>query len=58
MVRPPVRRPDAAQFLLNCMLGPADFIGHCNIRSSLNVASKFRTSKKRCLRVGHGHLAD
>jgi hypothetical protein len=39
--RPP-RRPDAPHYVLR----PAGFIGHCNVRSSLNVAGEFRTSKK------------
>jgi hypothetical protein len=38
----------------NYVLRPAGFIGHCNVRSSLNVAGEFRTSKKRCLRFGYG----
>ena len=28
------------------MLRPAGFIGHCNVRSSLNVGGEFSTSKK------------
>jgi hypothetical protein len=39
--------PDGrAAILLNYVLRPAGFIGHCNVRSSLNVAGEFRTSKK------------
>jgi hypothetical protein len=34
----------------NYVLRPAGFIGHCNVRSSLNLSGAFRTSKKRCLR--------
>jgi hypothetical protein len=41
-------RPDAPQFF-NYVLRPAGFIGDCNVRSSLNVAGEFRTSKKYCL---------
>jgi hypothetical protein len=43
--RPP-RRPDAPQINY---VPPAGFIGHCNVRLSLNVAGEFRTSKKYCL---------
>jgi hypothetical protein len=45
---------ERAAVLLNYVLRPAGFIGHCNVRSSLNVAGEFRTSKKRCLRFGYG----
>jgi hypothetical protein len=37
----------------NYVLRPAGFIGHCNVRSSLNLSGAFRTSKKRCLRFGY-----
>jgi hypothetical protein len=40
-----------AAVLLNYVLRPAGFIGHCNVRSSLNVAGEFRTSKKHRLSV-------
>jgi hypothetical protein len=52
-----VRQPGQAgraAVLLDYVLRPAGFIGHCNVRSSLNPAGAFRTSKKRCLRFGHG----
>jgi hypothetical protein len=35
-----------AAVLLDYVLRPAGFIGHCNVRSSLNVGGEFRTSKK------------
>jgi hypothetical protein len=35
-----------AAVLLNYVLRPAGFIGHCNVRSSLNVAGAFRTVQK------------
>jgi hypothetical protein len=44
MIRPTTRRPDAPRFFY--VLRPAGFIGHCNVRLSLNVAGEFRTSKK------------
>jgi len=47
MIRPTTRRPDAPRFFY--VLRPAGFIGHCNVRLSLNVAGEFRTSKKYCL---------
>src|SRR5947209_2493065 len=41
--------PAGRAVLLNLVLRPAGFIGHCNVRSSLNVGGEFRTSKKYCL---------
>jgi hypothetical protein len=35
-----------AAVLLNYALRPTGFIGHCHVRSSLNVGGEFRTSKK------------
>jgi hypothetical protein len=46
MIRPTTSPAGRAAVLLNYVLRPAGFIGHCNVRSSLNVAGKFRTSKK------------
>jgi hypothetical protein len=51
-------RPDALQFFsTTCYVRPG-FIGHCNVRSSLNLAGAFRTSKKRCLRFGQAAIAN
>jgi hypothetical protein len=41
-----------AAVFLNYVLRPAGFIGHCNVRSSLNVAGTFRSSKKHRLCFG------
>ena len=54
MIRPTPWPAGRAAVLLNYVLRPAVFIGHGNVRWSLNVAGEFRTSKKRCLRFGHG----
>jgi hypothetical protein len=47
MIRPTTSPAGRAAVLLN--LRPAGFIGHCNVRSSLNVGGEFRTSKKQRL---------
>src|SRR5439155_21448 len=46
MIRPTTSPAGRAAVLLNYVLRPAGFTGHCNVRSSLNVAGEFRTSKK------------
>jgi hypothetical protein len=46
MIRPTTPPAGRAAVLLNYVLCPAGFIGHCNVRLSLNVAGEFRTSKK------------
>jgi len=46
MIRPTTSPAGRAAVLLNYVLRSAGFIGHCNVRSSLNVADEFRTSKK------------
>jgi len=46
MIRPTTSPAGRAAVLLNYVLRPAGFIGHCNVRSSPNVAGEFRTSKK------------
>src|SRR5437870_5685927 len=48
-LRPTPSPAARAAVLLTCVLRPAGFIGHCNVRSSLNVAGEFRTSKKHRL---------
>jgi hypothetical protein len=48
-IRPTTSPAGRAAVLLNYVLRPAGFIGHCNVRSSLNVAGEFRTSKKHRL---------
>jgi hypothetical protein len=45
-IRPTTSPAGRAAVLLNYVLRPAGFIGHCNVRSSLNVGGEFRTSKK------------
>jgi len=52
LIRPTTWPAGRAAVLLDYVLRPAGFIGHCNVRSSLNVAGEFRTSKKSCLRFG------
>jgi hypothetical protein len=44
--RPTTPPAGRAAVLLNYVLRPAGFVGHCNVRLSLNVAGEFRTSKK------------
>jgi hypothetical protein len=46
MIRPTTSPAGRAAVLLNYVLRSAGFLGHCNVRSSLNVAGEFRTSKK------------
>ena len=46
MIRPTTSQAGRAAVLLNYVLRPAGFIGHRNVRSSLNVGGEFRTSKK------------
>jgi hypothetical protein len=46
MIRPTTSPAGRAAVLLNYVLRPAGLIGHCNVRSSLNVAGEFKTSKK------------
>jgi hypothetical protein len=46
MIRPTTSPAGRAAVLLNYMPRPAGFIGHCNVRLSLNVAGEFMTSKK------------
>jgi hypothetical protein len=48
-IRPTTSPAGRAAVLLNYVLRPAGFIGHCNVRSSLNVGGEFRTSKKHRL---------
>src|SRR5262245_59935539 len=50
MIRPTTISPAGrAAVLLDYVLRPAGFIGHCNVHSSLKVVGEFRTSKKHCL---------
>jgi hypothetical protein len=49
MIRPTTSPAGRAAVLLNCVLRPAGFIGHCNVHSSLNVGGEFGTSKKHRL---------
>jgi len=49
MIRPTTSPAGRAAVLLNYVLRSAGFLGHCNVRSSLNVAGEFRTSKKHRL---------
>jgi hypothetical protein len=49
MIRATTSPAGRAAVLLNYVLRPAGFIGHCNVCSSLNVGGEFRTSKKHCL---------
>src|SRR5215472_10012166 len=46
MIRPTTPPAGRAAVLLNYVLRPAGFIGHCNVCLSLNVAGEFRTSRK------------
>ncbi len=52
MIRPTTSPAGRAAVLLNYVLRSAGFIGHCNVRSSPNVAGEFRTSKKYRLCFG------
>jgi hypothetical protein len=49
IIRPTTPPAGRAAVLLDYVLRPAGFIGHYNVRLSLNVAGEFRTSKKYCL---------
>ena len=49
MIRPTTSPAGRAAVLLNYVLRPADFIGHCNLRLSLSAGDEFRTSKKHRL---------
>ena len=49
MIRLTTSPTGRAAVLLNYVLRPAGFIGHCNIRSSLNVAGEFKRPKKHRL---------
>ena len=49
MIRPTTSPAGRAAVLLDYVLRPAGFIGHCNVRSSLNLAGEFMTSKKHRL---------
>jgi hypothetical protein len=55
-IRPTTSPAGRAAVLLNYMLCPAGFIGHCNVRSSLNVTGEFRTSKKHRLSLKTSRL--
>jgi hypothetical protein len=50
-IRPTTSPAVRAAVLLNYVLRPADFIGHCNVRLSLSAGDEFRTSKKHRLQL-------
>jgi hypothetical protein len=46
MIRATTSPAGRTAVLLDYVLRPASFIGHCNVRSSLNVGGQFNASKK------------
>ena len=46
MIRPTTLPAGRAAVLLDYVPRPAGIIGHCNVRSSLNVGGQFNASKK------------